>query len=87
MTRNKDKNREVASGMTVGDDPRTERVVAAVGWVHIAYCILNALCCIASAECRSCFEGGRKIERYKEREDPERMTPPRPPPLKRAQSK
>lgn len=36
MTRNKDKNMEVATEMTVGDDPtRSTTVVVAVGWMHI----------------------------------------------------
>lgn len=37
LTRNKDKNREVAIEMTVDDDPTTRKTrgVAAVGWMHI----------------------------------------------------
>ena len=36
MTRNKNKNREVATEMRVGDDPiKTTTVVVAVGWMHI----------------------------------------------------
>lgn len=41
MTRNKDKNMEVATEMTVGDDPtRSTTVVVAVGWMHIKYVVI-----------------------------------------------